>query len=139
MGMLIARTTPSAPKHQGITWFAFDMHQPGVDVRPLREMTGNAMFNEVFLSDATVADEARIGDVNDGWAVANTTLLWERSGIGAGGDRAPPPARPGTIAGDLDKRAGDLARPPRPTPAATLSSGAPRSPAAPYIELARSM
>ena len=87
MGMLIARTNPTAPKHQGITWFAFDMHQPGVEVRPLKEMTGQAMFNEVFMSDATVGDDARIGDVNDGWSVANTTLLFERSGMGVGGDR----------------------------------------------------
>ena len=54
LGMLIARTDPDVPKHQGITWFAIDMHQPGVDVRPLREMTGHAMFNEVFLTDARV-------------------------------------------------------------------------------------
>ncbi len=105
MGMLIARTNPTAPKHQGITWFAFDMHQPGVEVRPLKEMTGHAMFNEVFMSDAIVADDARIGDVNDGWSVANTTLLFERSGMGAGGDRVMG-ASPGTIAGNLDKRAG---------------------------------
>ena len=76
---------PTCPKHQGITWFAFDMHQPGVEVRPLREMTGHAMFNEVFLTDAVVPDDARIGEVNNGWAVANTTLLHERSGMGAGG------------------------------------------------------
>ena len=57
MGMLVARTNPEAPKHQGITWFAFDMHQDGaVEVRPLREMTGRALFNEVFLSDARVPD-----------------------------------------------------------------------------------
>ena len=61
MGMLVARTNPDAPKHQGITWFAFDMHQDGaVDVRPLREMTGRALFNEVFLSDARVP--GRLGD-----------------------------------------------------------------------------
>src|SRR5262249_44505406 len=114
MGMLIARTNPSSPKHQGITWYAFDMHQSGVEVRPLREMTGNAMFNEVFFSDASVADDARIGDVNDGWAVANTTLLWERSGMGAGGGgERGMGARPGTIAGDLDKRAGDFIRAPK--------------------------
>ena len=80
MGMLIARTDADVPKHQGITWFAFDMHQPAaVDVRPLREMTGRALFNEVFLSDARVADEAIIGGTNNGWAVANTTLMFELS------------------------------------------------------------
>ena len=78
----IARTNPEVPKHQGISWFAFDMHQPAaVDVRPLREMTGRALFNEVFLSDARVGDDALIGGVNNGWAVANTTLAYERSGL----------------------------------------------------------
>ncbi|HEY1827045.1 MAG TPA: acyl-CoA dehydrogenase family protein, partial [Acidimicrobiales bacterium] len=75
MGMLLARTNPEVPKHQGISWFAFDMIQDGVDVRPLREMTGHALFNEVFLTDARVADAALIGGVNNGWAAANTTLM----------------------------------------------------------------
>jgi len=112
LGMLLARTNPTAPKHQGITWFAIDMHQPGVDVRTLREMTGGAMFSEVFFTDATVADEARIGELNNGWQVANTTLFHERSGMGAGGDRAAglSAARPGTIANDLGKRAGDFVK-----------------------------
>jgi alkylation response protein AidB-like acyl-CoA dehydrogenase len=111
MGMLIARTDPDVPKHQGITYFAFDMHQPEhVEVRPLREMTGRALFNEVFLTDARVNDDAVIGDVNKGWAVANTTLMFERSGLGSGGGGAGGGATPGTIAGDLQKRAGDLVR-----------------------------
>ncbi len=84
LGMLLARTEPAAPKHQGITWFALDMHQPGVEVRTLREMTGGAMFCEVFFTDAVVRDDARIGDVNNGWQVANTTLFHERAGMGAG-------------------------------------------------------
>ncbi len=108
MGMLIARTNPDAPKHQGITWFAIDMHQPGVEVRPLHEMTGHAMFNEVFMTDARVAHDAIIGDLNNGWAVANTTLAAERSSLGAGGAGAAVGATPGTIAGNLDRRAGDL-------------------------------
>ena len=74
--ILMARTNFDVPKHQGITYFAFDMHQPGVEVRPLREMTGHAMFNEVFLSDARVPDSAIIGGTNNGWAVANTTLTF---------------------------------------------------------------
>ncbi len=112
MGMLIARTDPDVPKHQGITWFAIDMHQPGaVDVRPLREMTGHALFNEVFLSDARVRDDAVIGEVNKGWGVANTTLMFERTGLGAGGGIAAAAAQPGTIAGDLPKRAGDFVNP----------------------------
>ncbi|MFN8037702.1 MAG: acyl-CoA dehydrogenase family protein [Acidimicrobiales bacterium] len=109
MGMLIARTDPEAPKHQGITWFGIDMHQPGIDVRPLVEMTGHAMFNEVFLSDARVPDAAIIGERGKGWAVANTTLAYERSGLGAGGGSAAAGmALPGSVAGQLDQRAGDF-------------------------------
>jgi alkylation response protein AidB-like acyl-CoA dehydrogenase len=108
--MLIARTDPDVPKHQGITWFAFDMKQPGVEIRPLREMTGRALFNEVFLSDARVPDSEIIGGLNNGWAVANTTLMFERAGLGSGGHGAASLAQPGTIAGDLDKRAGDFVR-----------------------------
>jgi alkylation response protein AidB-like acyl-CoA dehydrogenase len=116
LGMLLARTNPDAPKHQGITWFAMDMHQPGVDVRPLRQMTGASGFNEVFFTDAVVDDSARIGDINNGWAVANTTLHHERSGMGAGGGGAGGvPGRmaiPGTVGGHLTRRAGDFTRAP---------------------------
>jgi len=122
MGMLLARTNPEAPKHQGITWFAIDMHQPGVDIRPLKEMTGHAMFNEVFLTGAEVHDDNRIGDINNGWAAANTTLLHERSGMGArggagGGGGMARMARAGGVAGDLAKRAGDFVAPPKPVTA----------------------
>ena len=120
LGMLLARTNPEAPKHQGITWFSINMHQPGVDMRPLKEMTGHAMFNEVFLTAAEVHDQDRIGDVNNGWAAANTTLLHERSGMGAGGGGAVGRmARAGGVAGDLDKRAGDFAPQARKTVTAT--------------------
>ena len=109
LGMLVARTDPDVPKHQGITYFAFEMHQPGVEVRPLREMTGRALFNEVFISDGRVSADAVIGGMNNGWAVANTTLAFERAGLGAGGGSAAGGmATPGTVAGDLDKRAGDF-------------------------------
>ncbi len=109
MGMLIARTDVNVPKHQGISYFAFDMHQDGVDIRPLREMTGQALFNEVFLTDTTVPDAALIGGLNNGWAVANTTLAFERAGLGAGGgNESGGAAQPGTIAGDLDRRVGDF-------------------------------
>jgi len=110
MGMLIARTDIDVPKHQGITWFAFNMRQGAgeVDVRPLREMTGRALFNEVFLNDARVPDANIIGGRNKGWAVANTTLMFERTGLGSGGHGAVSLANPGSIAGDLDKRAGDF-------------------------------
>ncbi|MFA9566509.1 MAG: acyl-CoA dehydrogenase family protein, partial [Acidimicrobiales bacterium] len=84
LGMLIARTNSDVPKHQGITYFALDMHQPGVDVRPLREMTGRALFNEVFLTDAVVSDDSMIGGKNNGWAVANATLMFERASLGSG-------------------------------------------------------
>jgi alkylation response protein AidB-like acyl-CoA dehydrogenase len=109
LGMLIARTDADVPKHQGITYFALDMHQPGIEVRPLREMTGHALFNEVFMTDARVHDDSRISDLNNGWAVANTTLMHERSSLGAGGGSAAGSlATPGQVAGDLAKRAGDF-------------------------------
>jgi alkylation response protein AidB-like acyl-CoA dehydrogenase len=109
LGMLMARTDASVPKHQGITYFAFGMVQPGVEVRPLTELTGRALFNEVFLTDARVADTAIIGGLNQGWAVANTTLANERAGLGSGGGSAAASvAIPGTVGGDLDKRAGDF-------------------------------
>ena len=108
-GMLIARTSTEAPKHQGISYFAIDMHQPGVEVRPLREMTGHAMFNETFLTDARVPDDHLIGGLNKGWAVANTTLGHERAGLGTGGGSRGTVVMPGTVAGNLDKRVGDFA------------------------------
>ncbi len=109
LGMLIARTDSDVPKHQGITYFAIDMHQPGVETRPLRELTGRALFNEVFLSDARVRGDAMIGGRNKGWAVANTTLAFERAGLGSGGGHAAgSTATPGTVVGDLGRRAGDF-------------------------------
>jgi alkylation response protein AidB-like acyl-CoA dehydrogenase len=113
LGMLLARTDPDVPKHAGISYFAFEMHQPGVDVRPLREMTGHALFNEVFLTDARVADSALIGGVNNGWAAANTTLMNERAGLGSGGGNAAggDSATPGTVLGALGKRVGDFITP----------------------------
>jgi alkylation response protein AidB-like acyl-CoA dehydrogenase len=110
LGMLLARTDPEVPKHQGISYFAFDMLQDGVDVRPLKEMTGHALFNEVFITDARVADSALIGGVNNGWAAANTTLMNERAGLGSGGGNAAGGggAQPGTVMGFLDKRVGDV-------------------------------
>ncbi len=109
-GMLLARTDIDVRKHKGISWFAVDMHQPGMDVRPLREMTGRALFNEVFMTDVVASNDAIIGGLNNGWAVANTTLFVERSSLGAGGHGAGSAAMAGTIAGDLDKRAGDFVK-----------------------------
>ena len=112
LGMLLARTDSSVPKHAGISYFAFEMLQDGVDVRPLREMTGHALFNEVFLTDARVADAAIIGGLNNGWAAANTTLMNERAGLGSGGGDAAggDSVQPGSVAGALAKRVGDFAR-----------------------------
>jgi len=76
--LLLARTDPDAEKHAGITAFAVDMQAPGVEVRPLRQMSGGAEFNEVFLTDVRIPDEERLGDVGHGWAVSNQTLVLER-------------------------------------------------------------
>jgi alkylation response protein AidB-like acyl-CoA dehydrogenase len=84
IGEIICRTDPDLPKHKGLTGFIIDMRAPGVEVRPLRQMTGGAAFNEVFLNDVRVPDDHRLGDVNQGWAVALTTLMNERSSIGSG-------------------------------------------------------
>ncbi|MFI6386190.1 acyl-CoA dehydrogenase family protein [Nonomuraea sp. NPDC050540] len=83
-GLLLARTDVDVPKHKGLTMFAVDMHHPGVTVKPLKDMTGHARFNEIFFDDVTIPDADRIGEVNDGWGVAVTTLLHERLSISAG-------------------------------------------------------
>lgn len=84
-GMLVTRTDPDSPKHKGMTYFAVDMHSPGVEVRPLRQITGEAEFNEVYLTDARIPDANRIGAVGEGWRVALTTLMNERTAIGGSG------------------------------------------------------
>lgn len=84
IGEVICRTDPDQPKHKGLTGFVVDMTAPGVEVRPLRQMTGGASFNEVFFTDVSVPDDHRLGDVNDGWRVALTTLMNERASIGSG-------------------------------------------------------
>jgi alkylation response protein AidB-like acyl-CoA dehydrogenase len=107
--ILVARTNPSFPKHAGMTYFVCDMTDPGVEVRPLRQITGEAEFNEVFLSDVRIPDTLRLGDEGDGWRVANATLMNERVAIG--GQAAPREAgMVGVVAGTWRDRP-DLRRP----------------------------
>ncbi|MCU1374920.1 MAG: putative acyl-CoA dehydrogenase [Actinomycetia bacterium] len=93
-GMLLARTDPEAVKHKGMTYFVIDMHGPGVEVRPLRQMTGDAEFNEVYFTDARIPDAERLGDVGEGWGVSLTTLMNERVALGG----TTPPKESGPIA-----------------------------------------
>jgi alkylation response protein AidB-like acyl-CoA dehydrogenase len=102
-GMCLARTDWDVPKHRGLTWFAVPVHAPGVTVRPIREINGEAEFCEEFLDDVELTDDDVIGDVNHGWSVTSTMLVYERGGTGEAG---PPPTAPGPLAPDLV----DLAR-----------------------------
>jgi alkylation response protein AidB-like acyl-CoA dehydrogenase len=119
-GMLLARTDFAVPKHNGISWFAFPLDQAGVTIRPLREMTGDAVFNEVFFDEAVVDAADLIGGEGNGWGVTQTTLYLERTGIGAGGGHAGFPT-PGPKGGVLGRRAGDAARDPMPGGDLTLN------------------
>ena len=83
-GMLVARTNPDQPKHKGLTYFLLDMESPGVEVRPLHQITGEAEFNEVFLSDVRIPHDRVFGDVGGGWGAAVTTLMNERVALGGG-------------------------------------------------------
>jgi alkylation response protein AidB-like acyl-CoA dehydrogenase len=108
-GLLLARTNPDVPKHKGLTYFVIDMHGAGVETRPLRQLTGQAEFNEVYFSDARIPDKHRLGDVGNGWNVAMTTLMNERTALGGSGSRR----GAGTIA---DATALWASRPERRTP-----------------------
>lgn len=101
-GLLLARTDRSAPKRNGLSYFVIDMEQPGVEVRPLRQMNGEAEFCEVFLTDATVPAGRQVGAPGAGWQVARTTLAFERANVAARRGAAPT-APPGSLAGCLDR------------------------------------
>jgi alkylation response protein AidB-like acyl-CoA dehydrogenase len=90
-GMLIARTNPDLPKHKGLTYFIVDMHAPGVDIRPLVQITGDAEFNEVFFEDVRIPDAMRVGPEGEGWRVAITTLMNERVALSGAGSLASNP------------------------------------------------
>jgi alkylation response protein AidB-like acyl-CoA dehydrogenase len=107
-GMLLARTDPDQPKHRGITYFAIDMHQPGIEARPLKQMNGQASFCEVFLDEARVPASRIIGELNEGWRTAQTTLFHERGSVAAGGLPGLFPARSGPLGGDLDLTVGEV-------------------------------
>ena len=98
LGMLVTRTDPHLPKHKGMTYFALDMHAEGVEVRPLRQITGEAEFNEVYMTDVRVPDANRIGQRGEGWRVSITTLMNERTIIGGAGGGGTPARGSGAIA-----------------------------------------
>jgi alkylation response protein AidB-like acyl-CoA dehydrogenase len=106
-GLLLARTDPGLPKHEGITYFLIDLHQPGVEVRPLKQMNGASSFCEVFLTEARVRAGCALGEVNAGWRVARTTLFHERNSTAGGGMPGLVPARSGRH-GDLDRTTGEV-------------------------------
>jgi acyl-CoA dehydrogenase len=90
-GILLARTHPEAPKHKGITYFLVDMATPGIDIRPLRQMTGDAHFSEVFLDEVRIPAANVVGEAGEGWKIAQTTLASERTAIAGGSGGADPP------------------------------------------------
>ena len=113
-GMLVARSNWDAPKHRGLSYFIIDVDQPGIEIRPLKQMSGASHFNEVFFTDASVSHDNLIGGDGDGWASAVATLAFERSGLSS---RVPglPVGRPGEKGGVLDERAGDVVSAPQDT------------------------
>ncbi len=108
-GLLLARTDPDVPKHKGLTMFWVDMHAPGVEVRPIHQMSGASDFNEVYFTDLRVKDSQRVGAVGDGWQVALVTLMNERLAVGGGGGGSSH-GRVMKLAGDIQTLAGPAAK-----------------------------
>jgi alkylation response protein AidB-like acyl-CoA dehydrogenase len=106
--LLVARTDPDLPKHKGIGFFVLDLDQPGVDIRPIRQMNGQAEFNETFLTDVRVPAANLIGGPSDGWAVAMAVLAHERSTFAGGGDRELRAPYGGARGGCLDRPVGEV-------------------------------
>ncbi len=138
LGMLVARTDPTAPKHRGMSYFAVDMHQDGVDVRPLKEMTGRTFFSEVFMDNAVVSNDDRIGDMGDGWRVANTTLTVERTSIGTGSTGVAM-AAPGKRMNSFGRIAGDVVRASKESRAEGHAPGVGMKLFDRYVEMARKL
>lgn len=107
-GLLLCRTDSSVPKHRGLSFFIIDIDRPGIDVRPIVQMNFDAHFNETFFTDARVAGERMIGDLNGGWPVALAVLAYERTAYAGGGDHSLPSAAPGTKSAQLDRVAGEV-------------------------------
>jgi alkylation response protein AidB-like acyl-CoA dehydrogenase len=107
-GMLVARTNPDAPKHKGISYFIIDMDQPGIEVRPLKQMDAGATFNEVFITDAVVPHANLVGSAHNGWMVAVATLAYERQGIGGRAAAGVMAGAPGEKNRLLDRTVGEL-------------------------------
>ena len=120
-GILVARTDPTVPKHGGLTYFVIEMDQPGIEIRPIREITGRSIFNEVFFTDARIPAANQVGGLGEGWSVALTTLANERTMLGAGSFGSSGSAA-SIRAVDVDEPAGRLARHDR--PGARTRSGA---------------
>lgn len=127
-GALLARTDPSAPKHNGITYFLLDMKSEGVQVKPLRELTGKEFFNTVYLDDVFVPDELVLGEVNRGWEVSRNTLTAERVSIGGSDSTFPHPGRVRRLRSRLPFRR--TVRPGRATPCRAIDRRGPRHQAA---------
>jgi alkylation response protein AidB-like acyl-CoA dehydrogenase len=108
-GLLLARTDPDVPKHKGLTMFWIDMHAPGVEVRPIHQMSGASNFNEVYFTDLRIKDSQRVGEVGAGWSVALVTLMNERLSVGGGGGGSSH-GRVMKLAGDIQTLAGPAAK-----------------------------